>query len=101
VYYLPNNEHKIETARSECAEGITEKMSEFRRLYDSENCEKLIGDGLVKVGNINDGSNRIYLDSDEYKQKAECKKYRDNMKYSSEMYDHIFKVCLREKGLAN
>lgn len=101
VYYLPNKEWKLKTTRQECAEGISKQQMEFKRLYDSEGCEKLIGGGLVKVGNINDDSNRTYLNSSEYKQKALCKKYADNKSYTPQMYDGSFKRCLREKGLAN
>ena len=101
IYYLPNKERKLETARQECAERITETQTEFKRLYDSENCKQLTGSGLTKVGNINDESSRIYLDSDEYRQIANCKKYKDNMGYSPQMYEDSFKRCLRERGLVN
>lgn len=101
VYYLPNKERKLETARQECAEGISKQSAEFSQLYDSENCKQITSSELTKVGNINNESNRIYLDSDEYKQKANCKKYKDNMGYTSQRYDDSFKRCLREKGLVN
>src|SRR4030042_897731 len=94
IYYLPNKERKLETARQECAERIKEQQIKSDRLYDSENCEKLLGGGLEKVGNINDDSHRTYLNSDEYKQKARCKQYKLNKAYSSQMYDDSFKLFL-------
>lgn len=95
LYYLPNKERKLETARQECANRITEQENEAKELYASENCDQPSNSGT------SGWKTEIRLGSDEYKKLVRCRNYKDKMSSAYKPYDDDFKNCLREKGLAN
>lgn len=87
MYYLPNKQHKLETATKECSYITKPALSDTEREEARQNWEKL------KCGNE---TGFKPLSCSTYKEKMEA-----THEYKVATTDNQFEWCLREKGLVN